>query len=125
MIEKGSKLTRKQQVVIVALLQSDTIRAAAQTAGIGEATIFRWLQNHDFQCAFRDTKRLVVEQAVTNLQRACGKAVETLLTIMQDADNPATARVSCAKAILDTAIKAVEIDDLASRIERLEEATQQ
>jgi hypothetical protein len=76
-------------------------------------------------CGYWDAKRLVVEQAVTNLQRACGKAVETLLAIMQDADNPATARVSCAKAILDTAIKAVEIDDLASRIERLEEAVQQ
>jgi hypothetical protein len=125
MRDKRSKLSRKQQVAIAALLESDTIKTAAQTAQVGEATIYRWLQNHDFQCAFRDAKRLVVEQAVTNLQRACGKAVETLLTIMQDADNPATARVSCAKAILDTAIKAVEINDLASRIERLEEAIQQ
>ncbi len=124
MIEKGSKLPRKQQVAIVALLQTDTIRAAAKVAGVGEASIYRWLQDSKFQCAYRDAKRRVVDQAVTQLQQACGEAVAVLRSIMQDSNNPSSSRVASARTILDMAIRAVEIEDLALRIERLEIAVQ-
>jgi hypothetical protein len=39
---------------------------------------------------------------------------------MQDAEAPASARVSAAKAVLETAIKAVELEDLEARIVALE-----
>jgi hypothetical protein len=39
---------------------------------------------------------------------------------MQDAEAPASARVSAAKTILETAVKAVEIEDLEARIMALE-----
>jgi DNA-binding MurR/RpiR family transcriptional regulator len=124
MRDKGSKLSRKQQIVIGALLESTTIKVAAQNAGVGEASIYRWLQDYKFRCAFRDAKRRVVEQAVTHLQQACGEAVDVLRLIMQDSNSPANSRVSSARTILDMAIRAVEIEDLTSRIERLEQVLQ-
>jgi len=51
----------------------------------------------------------VVQHGITQVQRATGEAVETLRSVMQDAEAPASARVSAAKAILDTAVKAVEL----------------
>jgi hypothetical protein len=62
----------------------------------------------------------VVQQAITQVQRATGEAVETLRSVMQDAEAPASARVSAAKAILETAIKAVEVEDIEARLTALE-----
>jgi hypothetical protein len=62
----------------------------------------------------------VVQHAITQVQRATGEAVETLRSVMQDAEAPASARVSAAKAILETSVKGIEIEDLAARIAALE-----
>ena len=40
--------------------------------------------------------------------------------VMHDSESPASARVSAAKTILDTAIKAVELEDLEQRLTALE-----
>ena len=116
MIGHGAKLPRKRQQAIAALIEAPTIREAAGIVGIGEATLFRWLQDIDFQSAYRDAKRRIVEQAIANIQRASGEAVQTLKSIMTDNSMPASSRVACAKAILDTAAKAVELENLTARI---------
>jgi hypothetical protein len=41
-------------------------------------------------------------------------------SIMQDSTAPASARVSAAKTVLDTAVKAVELEDLEQRLAALE-----
>jgi hypothetical protein len=116
----GQKLSRKQEHVISALLTQGTLAEAASLAGIGEATLRRWLQREDFQAAYRRARREMVSQAVAHLQRVSGEAVETLRTIMHDSDKPASARVTAARVILDMSIKAVELEDLEVRIAALE-----
>jgi hypothetical protein len=120
MIGHGAKLPRKQQQAIAALIEAPTIREAAGVVGIGEATLFRWLQHADFQNAYRHAKQQIVSQAISRLQKASGEAVETLREIMNDTNKPPSARVSCAKTILDMAAKALEMDNLSTRIEALE-----
>ena len=116
----GEKLSRKQEALISALLTAPTLADAAHTAGIGEVTAWRWLKEADFQAAYREARRAVVQQAITQVQRATGEAVETLRSVMQDAEAPASAKVSAAKAILETAVKAVELEDLEARLAALE-----
>ena len=115
----GEKLSRKQEQTIAALLTCDSITAAAAGCGVAEATIHRWLKDADFQTAYREARRVVVQHAIVQVQRVTGEAVETLRSVMQDADAPASARVSAAKAILETAVKAVELEDLEGRIAAL------
>ena len=117
----GEKLSRKQEAFISALLTAPTLTDAAQTAGIGEVTAWRWLKEPTFQTAYRDARRAVVQQAITQVQQATGEAVETLRSVMQDPEAPASAKVSAAKNILDTAVKAVELEDLEARITALEQ----
>ena len=121
MIGHGSKLPRKKQQAIAALIEAPTIKEAAGIVGIGEATLFRWLQDGDFQSAYRDAKRRVVDQAITRIQRISGQAVETLRNIMTDDNMPASSRVACAKTILDMSIKAIELENLEVRVKSLEE----
>src|SRR4029453_10696766 len=101
----GEKLSRKQEALISALLTAPRLADAAQTAGIGEVTAWRWLKDATFQTAYRAARRAVVQHAITQVQQATGEAVETLRSVMQDAEAPASARVSAAKAVLETAIK--------------------
>jgi hypothetical protein len=83
-------------------------------------TAWRWFKQESFQTAYREARRAVVQFAIVQVQQATGEAVETLRSVMQDAEAPASARVSAAKAVLETAIKAVELEDLEARIVALE-----
>jgi hypothetical protein len=117
----GDKLSRKQEQGISALLLQPTLIDAATAIGVDERTLRRWLREHGpFQSAYREARRQIVQQAVVQVQHATGTAVHTLLAVMQDANASASARVSAAKTIIETAIKAVEVEDLEARIAALE-----
>ena len=121
MAAPDAKLHGKQAAAIAALLAQRTIAEAAQQVGIGERTLLRWLQEDSaFQAAYRTARRHVVQHAVARVQQATCTAVETLEAIMQDPEAPASARVSAAKAVLETAIKGIELEDLEARIAALE-----
>ena len=107
---------------IGALLTEASIEEAAHKAGVGSRSIYRWLREDEaFQAAYNRAKREVVRQAQTRLQQATGKAVAALIAVIDDPLVQASARVSAAKAILEYAIRAVEIDDLEARIQALEQ----
>src|SRR5262249_8828271 len=118
-------MSRKQERAIAALVSCGSITDAAQHCRVAEVTLHRWLKNAAFQEAYREARRAVVQHAITQVQQATGKAVETLCAVMRDAEAPASARVSAARAILETAIKAVEIEDLEARIIALEAQVQE
>jgi len=95
---------------------------AAIGAGIGITTLVRWMQLPDFREEYRLARRAVVGQAVARLQRAASQAVTTLENVMDDDTALPSARVSAAKAVLELALRSVELDDLGARIEALEQA---
>jgi transcription elongation GreA/GreB family factor len=114
-------LTPRQEQGITALLVRGSLQAAAEASGVNEKTLRRWLrEDAAFQIAYREARRAVVQHAIVQVQHATGEAVETLRHVMQDRESPASARVSAAKVILETAVKGIEIEDLAARIAALE-----
>jgi len=115
----GEKQTRKREQAIVALLETNTITAAAQLTGIAEKSLRNWLKEPGFAGEYRDARRALVTQASDRLAKSCREAVDTLNDIMRHSVSDAP-RVTAARAILDYAYKAVEIDDLTARLERLE-----
>ncbi len=116
----GEKLSRKQELAIAALLQCPTLAAAAKQAGIGEATLWRWLQRSEFEAAYRVARYASVEHAITQLQQGTGQAVDTLRTIMGDGEAPPSSRVAAAKTVLDLALKLRETEGLEERLTTLE-----
>ena len=117
----GEKINRKKEQAISALLSQPTLKAAAEVAGIGEKTLWRWLQNQDFQDAFMEVRRQLVQQVVSNIQRSMSKAVNTLLEVMDDPDSPASSKVQAARSIIDVGLKGLELEDFELRLARLEE----
>ena len=73
-----------------------------------------------FKEQYRLARRAAVSQAVGHLQSACSVAVLALTDIAQDVTCQASDRVSAARTVLELAIKGVELEDLAARVEELE-----
>jgi transposase-like protein len=118
-------LTRKQDETIAVLLTVPTIAQAARQVGVGERTLFRWLrQDPAFQAAYREARRQAVQHAIARIQQATSTAVTTLEGVMRDPDKPSSSRVSAARAVLELALKAVELEDLEARVSALEQAHQ-
>ncbi len=108
----GQKLTRKQETLIAALLTEPTHAAAAAKAGVSEATLHRWLNLPEFQAAYRQARRELVEGAVGRVQAAAGQAVDTLLAVAREGAKDSD-RVRAAVALLDHAFRGLtEADTL-------------
>ena len=117
----GEKLSRKKEQAISALITEPTIPAAAEQVGVNAVTLWRWLQLPNFKEEYRKARREAVSQAVAKLQRVSGEAVEALADVMNNKRAPASSRVQAARAVLELAIKAIEMEDLESRLAALEE----
>jgi hypothetical protein len=114
----GSKRSLQEDAAITALLSEPTIAEVAAKTGIGERTLLRWLAEPEFKARYRAARRSVVETAISRLQQAATEAVDALTRNL--ACGVPAVEVGAAKAVLDQAIKAVELIDLAERVERLE-----
>ncbi len=111
------KLPPKAEKVLTALLHHGAVRSAAKDAGVSEATVFRYLQDSEFQRRYRAARADVVDAAIALMQRLCSNAVTTLGAVMHDTDAPASARVAAARTILEQSIGGVELAELRQEIE--------
>ena len=114
-------LTAKQEKAITALLAQPTIAAAATAVGVNPATIYRWLAEPAFEAAYRAARREAVGQAIASLQQVSTHAVTVLVIVMANTSTPPATRVVAARTVLEAAIKAVELEDLAARLNALEQ----
>ena len=115
-------LTPKQEQAIIELLAQPSVRKAAEVAGVGERTLYRWLEEPAFAAAYKKTRREAFKQAMGLTQRYAPVAVSTLAQITTDKTAPHSARVSAAQALLKFSRESLELDDLAERISALEHA---
>src|ERR1700681_4303421 len=120
----GSKIGRKQEDAIAALLTQRNVEEAARAAGIGARTLLRWLQLPEFTLAYREARRAAFSQSIARLQQASSAAVSVLVKIMVDPSSPASCRVRAADSVLDHAAKAIEIEDIEVRVSDLERAAE-
>src|SRR5262249_49501785 len=104
-------LAAKEELAIQALLSNPTLKKAAAAAGISDTTLWRWLRKDNFRKAYIDARRKVVQQSLARIQQLTADAPAALHSIMLDESQNGTTRIAAAKAILEHAIKAVELED--------------
>ena len=114
----GEKLGRKEEQAILALLTHPTIPEAAAACGVGEATLWRWMQEPEFRDRYRQARRQVLEGAIASLQQAAGEAAATLRALLTAESE--TVRLGASRAILEQATKGADLLDLEARIAALE-----
>jgi DNA-binding MurR/RpiR family transcriptional regulator len=112
------KLNNKE-LALVALLSNPSVKEAAAACNLSERTLFRFLSDDGFKSEYRDARRAIVETAIAAMQNGASEAVARLREL-QYSENPAAA-VRSAQIIYESAIKGVEVLDLAERLEVLED----
>jgi hypothetical protein len=112
------KFGRKREEAIAALMTQRNVEEAARAADVGRRTLYRWLQEPDFQDAYREARRTAVGQSMARLQFASSAATSTLLKLMVNPDTPASVKARVADSILNHAMKATEIEDSEARAQR-------
>lgn len=112
----------RQEQAIIALLNEPTVKRAAESANMGERTIYRWMREPAFRRAYMNARREAFAHAVALTQRYAPLAVQTLAQIMVDQNAPYAARVAAAVSLLRFSRESVELDDLSRRVEQIEEA---
>lgn len=119
--ERPQRLTPTQQRAVVALLAERDIKSAAKAAGVGEATLHRWLHgNAAFQEALREAQTELFAESTRLLARLQSVAVASLASVLRDMSAPAAAKVSAARAILDIGDRRVSQADLEQRLTEIE-----
>lgn len=118
-------LRPEQEQAIIALLNEPTVQLAADKVGVDVSTLYRWLREQPFSQAYRDARREAFRHAISLTQKYAPAAIQTLMKIMQDPVAPHSAKVSASTALLKFSRESIELDDLASRVEALEQASSQ
>jgi hypothetical protein len=110
-------LTPTQDAAIVALLSKPTVEAAAKSCKVSRATLFNWMAESVFKAAYREARKNVLDANLSQLSGLVGEAIGTLRRNLS-CETPA-AEVRAAVAILDKAIAAQGLADLAAEVEEL------
>jgi hypothetical protein len=112
-------MARKTEKAVEAMLTTSTIVAASEQSGVSVRTLFRWLQEPDFQDQLRQARHRAFNNA---LSRICGAAMEAADTLIKGVRGEKVTRTQylSAKTLLEIA-KAIQGDDLVSRVEGLEQ----
>ncbi len=114
------ELTSVQEQTLLALLSQPSVASVARAVDVGESTIWRWLKEPAFKSRYREMRKEAVSAVIYRLQALLGDAAETLHSLAIDECTPPAVRVSAAKALLDSGLRAVSIDEMGEQLEDLE-----
>jgi len=114
-------ITTKQQKAIAALLSERTIGAAAKAAGVGERTLYNWLNEPNFRAALRDVETDLLNTVTRRLSAGLTLALDTLETLMKKARHEST-RHAAAVSWLNLSLKFRDTLEIDERLTALEAA---
>jgi hypothetical protein len=110
----------KRQKAIAALMAYPSIRSAAESCGIGERTLYRWVaEDRTFQAQLAAAEAELVDQTARRLLSLTGGAIKTLAQLTVGAEDDGI-RLRTAVAILDQASRWRDSTAIERRIQALE-----
>jgi len=119
---KERQTTAARRARALELLASGVPPAAvAEQLGLSPRTVRHYAADPEAKAVLRQLRGERLRQLATQALAEAGLALATLRRILEDENAPASARVSAAAKLLETAVKLVEAADLAERVEALEE----
>lgn len=118
---QSDSLTRKQRRAIACLLMARTVADAATQAKVSSRTLYRWLLNPNFRQALTGLETETIDEAGRRLLAGQGLALDTLNTLMTNAQKENDKRLAAA-AWLDFCLRWRELRNVEERLLALEEA---
>jgi DNA-binding CsgD family transcriptional regulator len=117
-----NELSAKQRRVAELLAAGFTRAEAAKRAGVGERTVYVWLNNESFRAHIRAEQARLRGELTSVLRRSVMKAVQVLEAALDGTDDDR--KILAARALLSAGARflaLLETAELHERIERLEQ----
>jgi len=114
-------LSPAQQKTILELVNQNSIRKAAEVAGVGERTVYTWLQDPAFKRLYHQLRKQSFSQAMSLSQRLAPAAINTLGRVMADATASHASKVAAANVLLKFSRDSIELDELVDRVDAIEQ----
>lgn len=105
------------------LLTSTSVEEISNNTGISPRTIYRCLADEEFKRMFAEAKARLLDGAVLKLRNEASRAVDVLVEVAQDRYANPGARVTAARAIVQLAIGAGQLEELEAKVKELEVKT--
>lgn len=86
--------------IIEALFVAKSRRAAAELAGVSPSTLYRLLQDEDFQRVLAEAEKAVIAQSVTRLIGEMERSVDELVRIRRDGTRADAVKLKASMALL-------------------------
>src|SRR5215467_9648243 len=110
----------KMRRIAQALFEHGTVQKAAAALGMSPVTVWRWKQKPEFEEANREIRREALSRSGGLLLHGYSAAATTMLKLALDPSSPASVRQRAAEAVLAHAKKTFELEDIETRLKRLE-----
>lgn len=97
---------QKKAAALAALLESDTLTAAAEKAEISRKTLYNYIRyDLEFAKAYESLREQEAISALERMEQQRERASGVILSIMDDAEQPGAVRLKAAQAIMEAAAK--------------------
>ena len=116
----GDVFSAQELKFIESQAKGRTIRESSKVATLSYTTARRWRKRPEIQAAIRERAREAVQCGTLALGQAASTAARTLKRVAVKGGPGDGPRVSAARAILEIGSKALEIEDIESRLNELE-----
>jgi len=111
-------LSDRQRTALPIVLGCATLGTGLEKAEVSQTTWYRWRRTKPFEKAYRHCQRVLVQEALNDLKGAVRYAVTGLMGLMTSKNEHI--RLQACRDVLGHAIRAMEVGELAERIESLE-----
>lgn len=107
--------------LISALLTCPTIKQASDEVGLSEQAVYSRLRKVDFREKLQSARNDQFQVISSKLEDANFKALNTLVSILDDSEVSAGIKVRASQTLLDLSLRNREQADILTRIQNLEE----
>jgi transposase-like protein len=112
-------LTAKQLMAIDALVSGKSLGETAETVGVNRKTLYKWREDPLFQEALHQAQGELHQAAIATLIAASTSAARNLQQIFENKWEPAAARVSAARVVLDFCHKHIDVARLEAKVDEV------
>jgi hypothetical protein len=113
-----TSLSARQKKALPFFISSSSEVEACRLSKVSKQTFYEWLKNPLFKSELERLRNELINEAVGNLKANIGKAVNTLVILLDDTNSQV--RRGAANDILNHIAKFKELQELEDRIESLE-----
>jgi hypothetical protein len=110
------------EAMALALATGSSIKNASQSVGISVRQGYRIASSHKMRSRVNEIRSEITREAVGQLTLGATKAASTLVSLLDEANEPST-RLNASKALLNALAPISELAELRDRLDRLEQSS--